>query len=101
LRRSQARPKTKTNCAGTSNGIAAMRERAGADFGCVYDYGIFPDETTYHLFAVLKRRDDHATDAFEQFPIVLKWRDYMADIMATGEGMVPAQPPLVSLFHLP
>lgn len=76
--------------------LAAALRDAG-----VSDYWIFLDETTHHLFAVLKRRDDHAMDALAQLPVMRKWWDYMADLMATGEGNVPVQQPLVPLFHLP
>jgi L-rhamnose mutarotase len=74
---------------------AALRE-AG-----IGDYWIFLDEATNHLFAVLKRRDDHAMDALAHLPIMRKWWDHMADLMLTGEGNVPVQQPLVPLFHLP
>ncbi|WP_052420844.1 hypothetical protein [Paraburkholderia ferrariae] len=47
------------------------------------------------------QRDDHTLDALPQLPIKRKWWDFMADIMQTGEGNVPVQPPLVPLFHLP
>jgi L-rhamnose mutarotase len=76
--------------------LAAALRDAG-----VSDYWIFLDEATHHLFAVLKRRDDHSMDTLAHLPVMRKWWDYMADIMTTGEGNVPVQQPLVPLFHLP
>ncbi|WP_322071774.1 L-rhamnose mutarotase [Paraburkholderia bannensis] len=66
----------------------------------VNDYWIFLDESTHALFAVLKRRDDHQMDRLPETAIMRKWWDYMADIMATGEGNVPVTQPLVPVFHL-
>ncbi len=67
----------------------------------ISDYWIFFDEPTHHLFAVLKRRADHAMDALPHNAIMRKWWDYMADIMATEADGAPQQTPLVPLFHLP
>lgn len=76
-------------------GLAAELTKAG-----VSDYWIFLDEATNHLFAVLKRRDDHTMETLPTLPVMRRWWDFMADIMQTGEGNVPVQAPLVPLFHL-
>jgi L-rhamnose mutarotase len=67
----------------------------------ISDYWIFFDESTHHLFAVLKRRDDHRMDALVHADVMRKWWDYMSDIMPTGSDGAPVQQPLVPLFHLP
>lgn len=67
----------------------------------VSDYWIFLDESTHALFAVLKRHDARTMDRLPETAIMRKWWDYMADIMATGEGNVPVAQPLVPVFHLP
>jgi L-rhamnose mutarotase len=75
--------------------LAAALTAAG-----ISDYWIFLDETNNHLFAVLKRRDDHTMDALAHLPVMRKWWDYMADLMETVDGNVPAQVPLAPVFHL-
>lgn len=66
----------------------------------VSDYSIWLDEETHHLFAVLKRTADHTMDALPDLPVVRRWWDHMADIMAVEAGNVPVQVPLKGMFHL-
>ena len=75
--------------------LAAALRDAG-----VSDYWIFLDETTHHLFAVLKRRDDHAMDALAQLPVMRKWWDYMAPLMEVEPDNKPRQWTLPPIFHL-
>ncbi|TPW29189.1 L-rhamnose mutarotase [Martelella alba] len=67
----------------------------------VSDYSIFLDEETNHLFAVLKRADDHHMTEIPKNEIVRRWWDYMADIMATNPDNSPVEVPLLQVFHLP
>ncbi|WP_377292078.1 L-rhamnose mutarotase [Rhizobium sp. SG2393] len=76
--------------------LAALLTEAGAS-----DYSIWLDEETHHLFAILKRPEDHTMDALPQNEIVRRWWDYMADIMAVEPDNTPVQIPLVKMFHLP
>ncbi len=76
--------------------LAALLAEAGAS-----DYSIWLDEETHHLFAILKRPEDHRMDALPQNEIVRRWWDYMADIMAVEPDNTPVQIPLVKMFHLP
>jgi L-rhamnose mutarotase len=75
--------------------LAALLKEAGAR-----DYSIWLDEETHHLFAVLKRPEDHRMDRLPQEAIVRKWWDYMADIMAVEADNTPVQVPLVKMFDL-
>lgn len=65
----------------------------------IYDYSIFLDEETLHLFAVLKLRPDHKRDALAGNPIMRRWWNYMADLMETESDQRPREWPLVPLFH--
>ncbi|SIQ97127.1 L-rhamnose mutarotase [Rhizobium sp. RU20A] len=76
--------------------LAALLKEAGAS-----DYSIWLDEETHHLFAILKRPENHAMDALPQSEIVRRWWDFMADIMAVEPDNTPVQVPLVKMFHLP
>jgi L-rhamnose mutarotase len=65
----------------------------------IYDYSIFLDEQTLHLFAVLKLRPGHRVADLPQHPVMRRWWDYMADIMLTEPDNSPRQWPLASMFH--
>ena len=73
---------------------AALRE-AG-----IYDYSIFLDEETRHLFAVLKLRPDHKRDQLPGNPVMRRWWLYMADLMETGPDQRPREWPLLPMFSL-
>ena len=66
----------------------------------VSDYQIWLDEETYHLFAILKRPENHGMDSLLTHPIVRRWWDMMADIMEVLPDNEPVQVPLVQMFHL-
>jgi len=75
--------------------LSALLRAAG-----VSDYSIWLDEETHHLFAVLKRREDHAMAGLPLHPLVRKWWDHMADIMAVLPDNTPVEVPLRKMFHL-
>ena len=73
---------------------AALRE-AG-----IHDYWIFLDESTQHLFAVLKRPAEHGMDALPGLPVMRRWWDHMAELMDTEADHAPVVVPLTPMFHL-
>ena len=75
--------------------LAALLKEAG-----VQDYSIFLDEETNILFAVLRRSRDHRMDHLPTSPVMRRWWDHMADIMAVEEDHAPVQRPLLPVFHM-
>jgi L-rhamnose mutarotase len=67
----------------------------------IRDYSIFLDETTNHLFAVLKREPNHTMEQLPQLAVMRRWWDYMADIMQAEPDGAPTTTSLVNVFHLP
>jgi L-rhamnose mutarotase len=65
----------------------------------IYDYWIFLDEPTLHLFAVLKLRPDNRRDELPQQPVMRRWWSYMADLMETEPDQRPREWPLTPMFH--
>lgn len=65
----------------------------------IYDYSIFLDEETLHLFAVLKLRADHAIAALPHKPVMQRWWNYMADLMEVEPGNRPREWPLEQMFY--
>ena len=74
--------------------------RALRDAG-IYDYSIFLDEETLHLFAVLKLWPDHQAAMLPEQPVMQRWWDYMADLMEVEPSKRPREWPLTQMFHLP
>jgi L-rhamnose mutarotase len=74
--------------------VALLRE-AG-----VSDYSIHLDRETGTLFGVLWRRDDHRMDDLPNHPVMRRWWDHMADIMATNPDKSPVAVPLETVFHM-
>ncbi len=66
----------------------------------IYDYSIFLDEETLHLFAVLKLHNDDTSAALPNLPVMRRWWDYMADLMETDQTNRPREWPLAPMFHL-
>ncbi len=66
----------------------------------ISDYHIFLDESTHALFAVLKATDDHRMADLPQLPVMRRWWDYMADIMATEPDHKPQQWALTPVFYM-
>lgn len=75
--------------------LSALLTNAG-----IYDYSIFLDEETLHLFAVLKLRDPNERDSLPGHPLMRKWWEYMQDLMFTHPDGRPVEWPLKPLFHL-
>lgn len=65
----------------------------------IYDYSIFLDEETLHLFAVLKLWPDHQMESLVTHPVMNRWWNYMADVMEVGPDNQPRKWPLESTFH--
>jgi L-rhamnose mutarotase len=65
----------------------------------IYDYSIFLDEETLHLFAVLKLWPDHKIEALSGREVMQHWWDYMADLMEVEPGNRPREWPLEQMFH--
>jgi L-rhamnose mutarotase len=66
----------------------------------IYDYSIFLDEETLHLFAVLKLRPNDTSAALPQLPVMKRWWDYMAELMEVEPGNRPKEWGLVPMFHM-
>jgi L-rhamnose mutarotase len=74
--------------------LAAALKEAG-----IYDYSIFLDEETLHLFAVLKLAPDNRIEALPGQPVMQRWWDYMADLMEVEPGNRPREWPLQPMFY--
>ena len=66
----------------------------------IYDYSIFLDEETLHLFGVLKLHPNHQIDDLPTHPVMRHWWDYMADLMETQADASPVSVPLTPVFYL-
>ena len=75
--------------------LVALLKEAG-----ISDYSIFLDRETSSLFAVLRRRADHAMDRLPQTEIMQRWWAMMRDIMAANPDGSPVSAPLEPMFHL-
>ncbi|KQT85595.1 L-rhamnose mutarotase [Aurantimonas sp. Leaf443] len=67
----------------------------------VRDYSIHLDAETGHLFATLWRPLDHGMEALPDHPVMRRWWDMMADLMAVKADNEPVAVPLQTVFHLP
>jgi len=65
----------------------------------IYDYSIFLDEETLHLFAVLKVQPNDRREELPQQPVMQRWWDYMADLMEVEPGNRPREWALRPMFH--
>lgn len=65
----------------------------------IYDYSIFLDEETLHLFAVLKLWPDNKIAELPQKEVMQRWWDYMADLMEVEPGNRPREWALEQMFH--
>jgi L-rhamnose mutarotase len=66
----------------------------------IYDYSIFLDAETSHLFAVLKLTADNTRESLPSHPLMRRWWDFMRDLMETHPDGRPIEWPLVPVFHL-
>ena len=76
--------------------LAELLHEAG-----IHDYSIFLDEETNALFAVLRLHANDRRDSLPAHPIMRRWWDHMADIMAVQPDNRPVEAPLTPMFHLP
>jgi L-rhamnose mutarotase len=76
--------------------LVGLLRRAG-----ISDYSIWLDPETNILFATLLRTPDHDMDRLPAEPIMRRWWEHMADIMATNPDGSPATKPLEPMFYLP
>jgi len=67
----------------------------------IFDYGIFLDESTRELFAVLKISDAAHLDRLADEPLMRRWWQYMSDIMECNGDQSPATVPLKEMFYMP
>jgi len=67
----------------------------------ISDYSIHLDRETGILFGVLWRTDGHRMDSLPDHPVMRRWWDHMADIMAVNPDGSPVVVSLVTVFHLP
>jgi L-rhamnose mutarotase len=65
----------------------------------IYDYSIFLDEETLHLFAVLRLRPNERRNELPHQPVMQRWWDHMADLMEIEPGNRPREWPLTPMFH--
>lgn len=66
----------------------------------IRDYSIHHDAETDLLFATLWRDDGHGMDALPQSPVMRRWWQSMAPLMATNPDGSPVSTPLQTVFHL-
>jgi L-rhamnose mutarotase len=67
----------------------------------ISDYGIFLDEGSGTLFAVLRRAESHRMDSLPTEAVMRRWWTHMAELMATNPDGSPVTVPLRRVFHLP
>jgi L-rhamnose mutarotase len=75
--------------------LAAALRAAG-----ISDFSIFLDEETLTLFAFRKIGNPEASSKLPQSPIVRKWWDFMAPLMAVNPDNSPREHPLREVFRL-
>lgn len=66
----------------------------------VSEYSIFFDEDTHTLFAFQKVTGEGGSQDLAENPIVKKWWDFMADIMAVNPDNSPVSVPLEEVFYM-
>jgi L-rhamnose mutarotase len=67
----------------------------------IREYSIFLEEKTLQLFATLQIDDAAKLDALSRHPLMLRWWEYMKDMMDTNADASPVVTPLKETFHLP
>lgn len=66
----------------------------------ISNYSIFLDATANSLFGVLQTDNVQKVSGLRSHPVMVKWWDYMADIMETNPDNSPLEIPLTEVFHL-
>ncbi len=67
----------------------------------VSEYSIFFDEETNTLFAFQKVAGDGGSQDLASKEIVIKWWDFMSDIMEVNTDNSPVSIPLEEVFYMP
>jgi len=67
----------------------------------IRDYGIYLDENTLSLFALMTVEDPEKLKLLPEAPVMKKWWKYMGDIMETNADHSPLSTPLKPVFYLP
>ena len=67
----------------------------------VSDYSIFLDQPSSTLFGVLVCNDPARFKKLPESPVMMKWWQYMKDIMETNADGSPTSIPLQEVFYLP
>ena len=67
----------------------------------ISDYGIFLDESSGALFALMEVEDETNLATLPQQPVMKKWWKFMGDIMQTNPDNSPVSTPLKEVFFLP
>jgi len=75
--------------------LSAELKKAG-----ISDYSIFLDEPSGKLFAVQKLSENDSSVDLPKKDIMIKWWDYMADIMDVNPDNSPVCEPLTEVFHM-
>lgn len=75
--------------------LAALLRETG-----IREYSIFLDEETNALFGVLEIAAPGNLDSLPAHPVMRKWWDFMADIMAVNPDNSPVSLPLREVFYL-
>jgi L-rhamnose mutarotase len=66
----------------------------------ISEYSIFLDENTNDLFGFMKVDDNGRLRDLKNEPVMLKWWQYMKDIMETNPDGSPQNIPLKEVFYL-
>jgi len=75
--------------------LVALLKDAG-----ISDYSIHLDPETNILFGVLWRQDGHKMEDLPNHPVMKKWWEHMADIMAAEPDNKPVATDLITVFHM-
>lgn len=67
----------------------------------ISDYGIYLDESSGSLFALMEVDDEKKLSTLTQHLVMKKWWKFMGDIMETNPDNSPVSTPLKEVFYLP
>lgn len=67
----------------------------------IAEYRIFLDSDTRTLFAVMQCPTNFDQKKLAEHEVMMRWWDYMADIMEVHESNEPVSYPLTSMFYFP
>jgi L-rhamnose mutarotase len=66
----------------------------------ISDYSIFLDESTNTLFGVQNQSGEESSQDLGLNPIVIRWWEFMADLMETNPDNSPVMTSLEEVFYL-